>query len=105
MKNFFIGVFGLIIVVAIIFGSFYFAFSLNDNWDKHEWATIEITMNCDFDGHNMNTLWNVAEYFCPDDVDKQQYIDMVEKLNNKDASELKRYETIKIYIARAEGAE
>jgi hypothetical protein len=104
MKKVLSTVVGYILVCAVIICSLWVFVEIEDNWDEHTWEVIEITLNTSPDGEYepLDTLWEVACYYCPSDVDEHQYIDMVEKLNNKSHSEMKRYENIKIYVAWAE---
>lgn len=97
-----------VVIFAVVFLTMYAFVEVKDNWDEHRWEVMELTLNVEEglgNGRTFNTLWDVSGYFCPKDVDRQQYIDMVEKLNGKNACELKRYETIKIYVAWADDAE
>ena len=46
-----------------------------------------------------DTLWKIAESYCPDDMDIRKWIYEVEKLNNRQTTDIYEGEVIKILIS------
>lgn len=53
-----------------------------------EWNTFEYTV------YQGETLWEIAEEYCPEDMDKRDYIEEIKELNNMDTYALDAWQEI-----------
>ena len=91
--KFFAGIVVTVIVVSLMFAVVY---DTINRWDRHTWETTQYRVQPG------DSLWKLSEMFCPDDVDKREWITNVQNLNGLSTSLLPVGKTIEIYVAQAD---
>lgn len=82
----------LMLIIAIIVTTMFASCHKKDvNWNETSY-TVSIG----------ETLWDIAEEYCPNDMDCREYIYEVKKLNNMETSELVAGQTITVLVTEKE---
>lgn len=87
---------GIVVTVIIVLLMFSVVYNTANRWDKHTWETIQYKVQPG------DSLWKLSETFCPEDVDKRDWITNVQNLNGFSTSLLAVGQTIEIYVAWAD---
>ena len=83
----------LLVTAILVFGLLLLSLASQPTMDAFDWKQESYTVKAG------DSLWTIAAEYCPDGVDRREWIEAVQELNNLEDSILYPYQKLTVLVA------